>query len=102
MSQRSQTFAVVLVAVFIVGTCSVLFAHAGTVSPDPCARAYVWAPAKPAAETAVTLLDTGTTFSRFMQVPQPAAIGLDIPDPCDRRAGQVTTEPRTPRAPPAA
>lgn len=101
MSRRSQPFVVVLVAVLIVGTCSVLFAHAGTASPDPCARGSVGSPTK-SAPTAVTLLDISAIPGKFRQVPKPAVIRLDIPERGARPAAQVAAEPRGPRAPPTA
>lgn len=95
--------AVVLVAVFVVATCSVVLAHAGTVQPEPCGREPLWAPAKPATDKVVVLLNAGATPVEFAQLSQPAGPIWTAPsDQCDRRAGGVLAEPSAPRAPPVA
>lgn len=103
MIRRGKAFAVFLVAVFVVATCSVLLAHAGTVQPEPCGREPMWAPAKPATEKAVALLDVAAAPVEFTQLSQPAGpLWMAPSDQCDRRAGGVLAEPSAPRAPPVA
>jgi len=95
--------AAVLVAVFVVATCSVLLAHAGTVQPEPCSREPVWAPAKPAIDKAVVLLTAAAVPVEFVQLSRPTGpIWMAPSDHCDRRAGEVPAEPSAPRAPPFA
>ena len=95
--------AVVLVAVFVVATCSVLLAHAGTVQPEPCDRGPMWAPAKPATDKAVVLLTAAATPVESVQLSRPAGpIWMAPSDQCARRAHGVLAEPSAPRAPPVA
>jgi len=103
MIRRGQAFAVVLVAIFLVATCSVLLAHAGTVQAEPCDRGPMWAPAKPATDKVVVLLNAAPPPVELAQLSQPAGpIWMAPSDKFDRRAGGALAEPSAPRAPPAA
>lgn len=101
MRRSNQALAAVLVAVLVVGTCAVLLAHASPAQADPCGRAHVWTPAKPAPGTDLAALDASP--AGFAQLPRQAdafwGISAERSQLC---VDHTAADPLVPRAPPLA
>lgn len=104
MIRKPQGFAVLLIALFTVATCGVLFAHPGPAAAEPCGGSHVWALAKPASERVAPMFIGGAAvLSGFMPVlgpDTPTRIGVE--GQCEPRFARLFAEPPAPRAPPLA
>jgi hypothetical protein len=104
MTRRGRAIAVLLVAIFVVATCAVLFARVAHAHADACGRTPVWAPSKPSTEgLAALLIDGAWVPAELLQWSRPdPRISIGAMDCCDVRCGEPFGRVPDTRAPPLA
>lgn len=103
MSRRRRGVAAVLVAVFLMATCAVLFVSADVVQADACGRTHVWAPARLAPEVAPAVLGGPALPAGFIEAPRlDETLWLVSWQPDESCTQPLPAEPSAPRAPPLA
>jgi hypothetical protein len=103
LTRRHHAVAAFVVAVFVIATCSTVFAYADLAQADACGRAHVWVPASPTAELTLALLDGPVLLARFIEVPRPdETLWLVSRQRDDACIQAPPAEPAASRAPPPA
>ena len=102
MTRKARGFTACLVAVFVVATCGILFAHPGPAAAESCGQSHVWAPAKPASEPVASLSATATPRGLVPLLGPDTSIWIGVQAQSGPRPTEFFAEPSAPRAPPLA
>lgn len=103
MTARGRALPIFLVAIVVVGICSVVFADAATAPGDPCGRTHVWAQGNQAPQTGSVLIETVAVVPEVSCWTSRARAGRLVDVGADDRHAQTrVVEPSAPRAPPLA
>lgn len=70
MKRRHHAVVAFVVAVFVIATCSMVFAYADLAQADACGRTHVWAPASATTQLAQALLDGPVLLAGAIEAPR--------------------------------